>query len=72
MTREFRERKEDPYPDADPEDREALRFAKSWHRYPPLHEAVWYRGINLGEADEYYLIPEIVPALLERSQRRNP
>ncbi|MBN2307953.1 MAG: hypothetical protein JXR94_03220 [Candidatus Hydrogenedentes bacterium] len=70
MTHEFQERKEAAYPDADPEDAEALRFVKSWHRYPPLHEALWYRGVNLGEVDEYLLLPEIITALLERDERR--
>ena len=40
MRREFEERKNAPCPGADPEDVEILRFVKSWHRYPPIHEAI--------------------------------
>ena len=69
MTREFEERKTAEYTD-DPIDLEALRFVKSWHRYPPLHEAVWYKGVNLGEVGEYALIPEIITVLLQREQGR--
>jgi hypothetical protein len=69
MTREFEERKNAEHPDADPIDTEALRFVKSWHRYPPIHEAMWYRGINLGEVDEYILFQEIMTAILEREER---
>lgn len=69
MTREFEERKTAPYPGMDPIDAEALRFTKSWHRYPGIHEAIWYRGVNLGEVDEYLLLPEVITALLEREER---
>lgn len=70
MTREFEDRKNAPYPDAEPVDAEALRFVKSWHRHPALHEALWYHGVNLGEVDEYMLLPEVITALVERDERR--
>lgn len=65
MTREFDQRKKMPYPDLPALEGEAMRFVKSWHRYPPLHDALWYRGINLGEMDEYDLFPDVLSALVE-------
>ena len=70
MAHEFEERRDAPYPQADPLDREAMRFVKSWHRYPPLHDALWYRGVNLGEANEYLLFQEVMSILLEREKRQ--
>ena len=68
---EVEERKTATYPEiTGPIDAEALRFTKSWHRYPDIHEAVWYRGINLGEVDEFILLPEVITALLEREERQ--
>ncbi|MBI5094099.1 MAG: hypothetical protein HZB26_16860 [Candidatus Hydrogenedentes bacterium] len=71
MTHEFEELKHKPYPpEVDPLDAEALRFTKSWHRYPGIHSAIWYHGVNLGEVDEYMLICEVITALVEREQGR--
>lgn len=72
MTPEYEARREAPYADADPIDREALRFLKSWHRAPELQDILWYRGVNLGEADEYDVLPHIIRTLvaLEEQDRR--
>ena len=69
--REFEERKNQEYPDRDPLDEEVLRFVKSWHRHPALHDLLWYRGVNLGEVDEYTLIPEVLTALVEREAKQD-
>ena len=70
MTREFEDLKNKPYgPEVDPLDAEAMRFVKSWHRYPGIHQAIWYHGVNLGETDEYMLIGEVISALVEREKR---
>ena len=70
MTREFELRKNATYSArTEPIDVEAMRFTQSWHRYPGFHEAMWYRGVNLGEADEFILMTDVVPALLEREKR---
>ena len=70
MTREFEEAKNAPFDrTADETDREALRFVKSWHRHPVLYDAIWYRGINLGEVNEFMLLPEVITALVEREER---
>ena len=68
MTHEFDERKNASYPDADPIDGDTLRFVKSWHRHPALHEALWYHGVNLGEMGEYMLIPEVISTLVEHEK----
>lgn len=70
MTREFRDRRDAPHDDADPIAAQTLGFVKSWHRYPPLHDALWFRGVNLGEADEYILFQEVMSALLARDKER--
>lgn len=69
MTREFQERKQTAYPDTDPTEVEALRFTKGWHRYPGVHSAMWYKGINLGEMDDYVLLGKVLKILLEREGR---
>lgn len=69
--REFEEWRSQEYPGRDPLDAEVLRFVKSWHRHPALHEVLWYRGVNLGEVDEYTLIPEVLTALVEREAERD-
>ena len=68
MTREFDQRKTMPCLDLPPLEGEAMRFVKSWHRYPPLHDPLWYRGVNLGEMDEYDVFPEVLAALVEREK----
>lgn len=70
MTQEFEDLKRAAFQDTDEIDTEALRFVKSWHRHPALHEAIWYHGVNLGEVDEYMLLPEVIAALLEREEQR--
>ena len=65
MTDEFDQRRKAPYPQKDPIDAEALRFVKSWHRCPELHDVLWYKGVNLGEMDEYNLLPLVITALLD-------
>ena len=72
MAGEFDKRLNAKYPGADPIDARALRFVKSWHRYPVFHDALWYRGINLGEMAEYLLLPEVITALVEEEERRSP
>lgn len=72
MSREFEELKNAPYPHADDIDRKALQFTKSWHRHPALHDALWYRGINLGELDEFVLMQEVVRILVEQEDGGAP
>ncbi|MCP4642446.1 MAG: hypothetical protein GY851_18520 [bacterium] len=67
MTREFEERKSTAWSE-DPVDNKALQFVKSWHRHPAVHEAVWYKGVNLGEMAEYALIPEMMTVLVDREK----
>ena len=67
MKQEFEQRKEMEVVGADQEEVHAVRFVKSWHRFPVFHDAIWYRGINLGEADEYILVNPILKALLKQS-----
>ena len=50
----------------------ALRFAANWHRHSDVRAALEYHGVNLGEADEYLLGPEIMNALLEASSENAP
>lgn len=71
MTPEFDARRQEPYPHADAIDREALRFLKSWHRAPELQDVIWYRGVNLGEVDEYDLLPHIIRALVAEEERES-
>lgn len=72
MRQEFEERKSRAVPDADPEERETVQFVKSWHRYPAFHEAIWYRGINLGEADEYILVSPTLTSQLRHAGKIRP
>ena len=59
-------------PAVDPVDAAALHFVKSWHQYPELQEALFYHGVNLGEVNEYLLLPEIITVLIEREEGRLP
>jgi hypothetical protein len=72
MTREYEERRTGDHRAADDIDREALRFVKSWHRHPDVHDALWYHGVNLGEVDEYMLLPEVIAALIAREESESP
>ena len=72
MTDEFDELRNEVHPDAPPLDREALRLVRSWHRDPAVHEAVWYQGVNLGEAVEFSLLPRIIRLLVERERGCDP
>jgi len=71
LTREFLERRDDPAPGLSDADAAAMRFVRSWHRFPALHENVWYRGISLGEVLEWALIPEVIAALAEDEDRQD-
>ncbi|HIJ72894.1 MAG TPA: hypothetical protein HPP83_02225, partial [Candidatus Hydrogenedentes bacterium] len=53
----------------DPVDAEAVRFTKNWHRHRAFHDALWCRGVNLGETDEYLLFPEVLGALIDQEKR---
>jgi len=63
----FFEETTESYPDACPEENEAFRFVRNWHRTPELHDAIWYKGLNLGELNEYVLFSAVLKALLRRS-----
>lgn len=65
MTHEYNARRTEPYPDRSAIDAMALRFIKSWHRHPDLHDLMWYKGVNLGEMDEYDTLPEVIAAIIE-------
>jgi len=69
MPHEFDKRRNAPHSDCTEMDQEALRFIKSWHRAPELHDILWYKGVNLGEVDEYDTFPEVVKALIDREAR---
>ncbi len=62
---EFLEARDAEYAASSPSDLEALQVVKSWHRYPAIRKAVWYRGLNLGELIEYHLIEDLIPILAE-------
>ena len=47
-------------------DRETLRFVRSWHRYPPLRDALTYQGVNLGEMLETHLLHKVVPVMVRK------
>lgn len=69
MSRVFREREVQAPPDADAIDIQALRFVKNWHQYPGIKEALEYRGVNLGEMNEYLLLPEVITSLVELQEK---
>lgn len=46
-----------------PEDQPAMEFVTSWHGHPSLHDALWYRGVNIGEMFEWNLVQEVIPLL---------
>lgn len=66
---EFSERRRFPCEGACPEELEAFRFVKAWHRHPLLHDALWYQGVNLGELDEYILFSPVLKVFLRQSGR---
>ena len=72
MKQEFEQRKEMEVVDAEPEEVHAVRFVKSWHRFPAFHDAIWYHGVNLGEVDEYILVNPTLTALLKQSGKMSP
>ncbi len=69
MSHEYQKRQEATFPGRSELDQEALRFIKSWHRHPALQDLLWYRGINLGEVDEFDMFPEILELLVDRAER---
>lgn len=61
----FEEAKSRDYPSAEtPIETAALRFTHSWSSWPPLHLLLHYRGVNLGETNEYHLFPKALADLL--------
>jgi len=47
----------------DPVDVTAMALAREWPHWPELHDVLWYRGVNLAEADEYLLFAGTMEAL---------
>ena len=72
MNYEYEKRQSDPHQDRSPLDQEALRLVKSWHRHPALHDLLWYKGVNLGEVDEFDLLPEIIAWMAEHTPDESP
>lgn len=68
---DFEARRQRAYPDREAIDVAALRFVKSWHRHPGLNGALGYRGVNIGEVDEFVLIQRIIPVLVHEEARRH-
>jgi hypothetical protein len=67
MSREkFEQKRRQEIPGADVVEQEALRFVKSWHRLSALHAFLWYRGVNLGEMDEFQQYSDVLPHFVER------
>ncbi|GMV99289.1 MAG: hypothetical protein AMXMBFR84_04280 [Candidatus Hydrogenedentota bacterium] len=52
-------------------DLEAFRFVKSWHRLPLFQEALWYKGVNAGEAIEHSIL-ERIAGILGRDHSGEP
>lgn len=71
MTRDQERFRAAEYAGAPPDAQEetALHLAKGWHAHPAFHEALWRRGVNLGELDHYVLVSPLLEALLRRSGR---
>ena len=65
---EFRQKSRQEIPGADAVEQEALCFVKSWHRQPELHPFLWYRGVNLGEMDEFQQYSDVLPHFVERAR----
>ncbi len=53
-------------------DVDAVRFVTSWHRFPDLHDVLWYRDVNLGEVLEWALTPEVIAILAARDEKGRP
>lgn len=68
MTKEFEQRRDTAHAGLTSVEAEAVRFVKSWHRHPALREALWYRGVNLGEVNEFALFADIFPVLAEHPE----
>ncbi len=72
LTREFLDRRDMAVDGANPTEAALFRFVKSWHRFPALREILHYRGVNLGEMVEYYLIQEAFISLGGGDERAGP
>jgi len=65
---DFEQRLNAVYPGTAGRDQDVMRFAKSWHRYPPLEQALQYRGINLGEMSELSLVQVAISAVVDAAK----
>lgn len=68
---EFERRLHAEHTGADTQEAEARRLVQAWHRYPSLHNALWFHGINLGEMDEPALLPAVLHTLIAHSRRQS-
>ena len=65
---DFEQRLNAVHPGTVGRDADVMRFVKSWHRYPPLEEALQYRGFNLGEMSELGLVQVAIGAVVDAAK----